>query len=508
MSNQTNSSVFKNTLIMYARMFFSLFVGLFTSRVVLQTLGVEDYGIYAVVGGVVSMFGVIQTSMVGATSRFLTFEMGKGDSQKLRDTFSSTLTVHVIIAFLLFILLETVGLWFVNYKLVIPEERLFAANCIFQFCILSTIVSVTQTPFNSCIVSHERFTFYAYMDVLGTILKLLILYILLIGVMDKLILYGFLILIVSVLIMSLNCIYCIRNFPESHFHFLWDKKLLKPILMFSGWDVFGNLAVMARGQGVAMLINVFFGPVMNAAEGVAGTVSATVSKFSSNITITARPQLIKRYAENNIKGMTELMSEVMRLNFIIQTFLTVPLICEMPFILKLWLGFVPDKACEFTLFSLLFTVVGTIGSVTMILIHATGRIKKTSIINGSIYLLVIPITYFSFSFGMPVWIPYLYNTLAFTLTSLISIYLLDLYIPQFSGMKLLKNDILRCVFMYIWVLSVTYSLHILLREGWLRIIIAILLSVTLTSTCSYFFILTNDLKMRILAKIKSTLHWL
>lgn len=506
MTKTSNSSVFKNTLIMYARMFFSLFVALFTSRVVMKTLGVEDYGINAVVGGLIGMFGVIQTSMIGATSRFLTFEMGKGDFKKLKDTFSTTLTVHIIIALILFVLLETIGLWFVNHKLVIPQERMFAANCIYQFSILSTMVSVTQTPYSSCVVAHERFSFYAYMDILSTSLKLLILYLLKIGLMDKLILYGILTLAVHILMRTIHRIYCIRNFPESHYHFTWDKRILKSVLSFSFWDVFRNVSIMARGEGVALLINMFFGPAMNAAEGIASSVHVRVSRFSTNITVAARPQLIKRYAEGNIKGMSELMSEVMRLNFILQTFLTIPLICEMTFILKLWLGLVPETACEFSILSLLFTVAGTIGGVAIILIHATGRVKMTSIINGIIYILVIPVTYFSFSLGMPAWIPYLYNTLAFTSTSLINIYLLDKYIPQFSGIKLITNDIFRCVIMYCIVFSITFSLHFFISEGFLRTILAILISSTITAIYSYFFILTKELKHKVLIRIQSTLH--
>lgn len=503
MNKATNSSVFKNTVVLYCRMFLSLFVSLFTSRVVLQTLGVEDYGIYAVVGGVIGMFGVIQTSMIGATSRFLTYEMGKGDDGKLSKTFSTTLTVHIIIALILFILLETFGLWFVNEKLVIPHERMFAANIIYQFSILSTMFSVTQTPYSSCVVAHERFGFYAYMDILGVSLKLLILYLLRIGSMDKLILYGLLLLLVTIFMRTIHRVYCIRHFPESHYHFIWDKKLLKPILTFSGWDFFGNVSVMARGQGVAMLLNIFFGPVMNAAAGISSNVTTVVSQFSNNILIASKPQLVKRYAEGNIKGMTELMSECIRLSFILQTFLTVPLICEMNFVLFIWLGVVPEHAAEFSILTLLFTVIGTIGGVAMSVIHATGRIKRTSIINGCIYIMVIPITYISFSLGMPAWTPFLYNTIAFALTSLISIYLLDLYIPQFSGIKVVKEDISRCVVMYFIVFSTTYCLRYFLNEGWPRLLSSIVVTVLITSLYSYYILLSMEMKRKIALRTKS-----
>ena len=484
----------------------SLAISLFTSRVVLHTLGVEDYGINAVVGSVLGMFGVIQTSMIGATSRFLTFEMGKGDLQKLKETFSTTLTVHIIIAVILIVILETVGLWFLNTQLVIPQNRMFAANCIYQFSILSTLLSVTQTPYSSCIVAHEKFGFYAYMDILNTVLKLLILYVLLIGNMDKLILYGILTFAVSILMMSVNRIYCIRKFPESHYKFIWKKDILKPILKFSGWDVFGNVSVMARGQGVAMLLNIFFGPVMNAAAGIANTVTATVSGFSSNIVMAVRPQLIKRYAKGDIASMSGLMSDGTRFSFILLTFLSVPLICEMRYVLYLWLGQVPISAPEFTILTLLFSVVGCIGGVVMIVIHATGRIKATSIINGSIYILVIPLTYVAYRMGLPSWIPFLYNVIAIAITSTIGIYLLHLYIPGFQAMHFLLNDVFRCVCVYAFIMAIVYSVHFLLEEGWLRLFASVATTIFLTSICSYYMLLTDEQKHKVFVRIKEKFH--
>lgn len=487
-------------------MFISLFISLFTSRVVLQTLGVEDYGINAVVGSVIGMFGVIQTSMIGATSRFLTFEIGKGDSQKLKDTFSTTLTVHIIIALILFVILETIGLWLLNTKLVIPQNRIFAANCIYQFSILSTMFGVTQTPYSSCVVSHERFSFYAYMDILGTVLKLLILYVLVIGLMDKLILYGILTLSVSILMMSLNRIYCIRNFPEAHYHFVWRKDILKPILAFSGWDVLGNVSVMARGQGIAMLINLFFGPIINAAAGIANSVTATVSGFTNNITMAIRPQLIKRYAEGNISSMSTLMSEGTRFSFILQTLLSVPLICEMRFVLYIWLGQVPESAAEFTILTLLFSVAGCIGGVVMIVIHATGRIKATSIINGSIYICVIPVTYVAFQMGLPSWIPFLYNAIAIAMTSTIGIYLLHLYIPTFQAKRFLLQDVLRSVIMYGFIMIVSYSTHLYLEEGWLRLLVSIAISVLLTLIISYYWLLSEEQRQKVVTLVKGKIY--
>ena len=504
--SKTGNSILKNTLFLYLRMFVSLAISLFTSRVVLETLGVEDYGIYAVVGSVLGMFGVIQTAMIGATSRFLTFEMGKDDFQKLKDTFSTTLTVHIIIAIILFIVLETFGLWFLNTQLVIPQNRMFAANCIYQFSIFSTMLSVTQTPYSSCIVAHEKFDFYAYMDILNTVLKLLILYLLLIGEFDKLILYGILTFMVSVSMMLANRLYCIRHFPESHYSFIWRKEFLKPILAFSGWDIFGNISVMARGQGVAMLINIFFGPILNASVGIANTVTSAVGGFSNNIKLAVRPQLIKNYAAGDISTMEKLMSEGTRFGFILQTILSVPLICEMHFVLYTWLGIVPESATEYTILSLLFSVAGCIAGVVMIIIHATGRIKATSIINGSIYILVIPITYISFKMGAPSWIPFLYNAISIAITSVIGIYLLHRYIPSFHAWKYFREDVLSCFFMFAIVSFLGLSLHFFLQEGWLRLCISVILSVSITLIYSYYWLITEEMKSTIVLKVKEKLR--
>lgn len=482
--SSSNKTIAKNTFYLYTRMFISLFISIFTSRVVLRTLGVEDYGIHNVVGGVIGMFGIIQTSMIGATSRFITYEMGKGDKKRLNDTFCTTMTVHIIIALILFIILETFGLWFVNYKLVIPENRMFAANCIYQFSILSTMLGVTQTPYGACIVAHEKMNVYAYMEIWHVTMKLLVLYLLAIGNFDKLILYGILTLVVSTLTRTIYRVYCIKNFPESHFHFIWRKDLLKPIFAFSGWDVFGNVAVMARGQGVTMLINMFFGPVMNAASGIGNSITAAVSGFSSNIIVAIRPQLIKSYAKGDYMYVWQLLCFGIRVCFLLMTCLMIPLINEIHFVLKLWLGFVPNYACEFAILSLFFSLINCFAGIVMIVVHATGRIKKTSIGNGFIYIMVIPITYLSFKLGAPSWTPFLYNDLAFMCGMLWNSYLMCSYIKDFSYKQFVYKNIIPCILIFVFVCTCIYSLKLCLEEGWTRLILSIILTLVLTLSIS------------------------
>lgn len=502
-NTQTNNKrIAQNTLYLYLRMFISLALSLVTGRVVLQTLGVEDYGINAVVGGVIGMFGVIQVCMIGATSRFITYELGRGDRKRLQDTFSTTLTLHIIIAIILFVIFETVGLWMVNYKLVIPEGRLFAANCVYQFSIISLMLGVTQTPYSSAIVAHEKMDIYAYFDILNTVLKLVIIYLLLIGNMDKLILYGLLTFCVSTLIMVLNRIYCLRHFPETHYHFIWDKSLIKPIFAFSGWDIMGNVAVMARGEGITILINLFFGAAFNAAAGIANTVTNAVGGFSTNLIMAIKPQIIKRYADGEYEAMIKLAHEGTILSFILMTFLTIPLMSEIHFVLNLWLGMVPDYACVFTNLVLLFSVIGCLGSIVMNIVHATGRIKKTSLTNGTIYILVLPITYAAYKLGAPAWVPFAYNAFALFVGTMCNIYYMTSYIPQLKTWDYFKQTVLPCVMLFVVVGLPVLLLHYYLEEGLGRFVLSIFVTVFLTSLISYKFLIEEDLRKKALLKIK------
>lgn len=501
-----NKRIAKNTLYLYGRMFISLALSLITGRVVLQTLGVEDYGINAVVGSVIGMFAVIQTSMIGATSRFITFEMGKGDDTRLKETFSTTLTVHIIIAIILFVVLETIGLWFLNNKLVIPENRMFAANCIYQLSIISTMLGITQTPYSSTLVAHEKMDVYAYFDILNTLLKLVIIYVLLIGNMDKLILYGILTFCVSTFMLFLNRVYCIKHFPETRYTFVWRKDLLKPIISFSGWDVFGNVAVMARSQGVTMLLNMFFGPVMNAAAGIANSVTAITGGFTSNIIMAVRPQLIKRYANGEYDSMMQLAHQGITLSFVLMTYITVPLMSEIHFVLKLWLGIVPDYACIFTNLILIFNIVGCISSVVITIIQATGYIKKSNIINGILYIFVIPITYIAYQNGAPVWIPFAYNALVFFVGSMFNVYFIKSYIPTLKISFFFIKTVLPCLILFCFVSATSYVLHTYMDEGWLRLIYSISLTIILTTTISFMFLLDKYTRKKILFIIKERFH--
>ena len=279
----SNKRIAKNTVMLYIRMLLSVVVSLYTSRVVLEVLGVEDYGLYGLVGGVVSMFSFLNSTMAGATSRFLTFEMGKGDESRLKATFSSALIIHIGIALLVLLLSDTVGLWFLNNKLVIPEGRMHAAHWVLQFSVLGMMVSFTQVPYNAAIIAHEKMDVYAYVELLHVFLKLGIVYLLSIGNFDKLILYSFLVMAVNVLIAFVYRIYCIKHYEETKFSPHFDKKISKEIISFSLYNLLGNMGTVVNTQGTSFVINKFFGLIYNAAATVGTTVSSVVTGFSSNI---------------------------------------------------------------------------------------------------------------------------------------------------------------------------------------------------------------------------------
>ena len=400
--NSGNRRIAKNAVMLYVRMFFTMIVGLYTSRVVLNVLGVEDYGTYGVVGGIVAMIGFINSSMSGATSRFLTFELGKGNEKRLADTFSSALIIHIGIAFLVLFLAETVGLWFLNNKLVIPAGRMSAAQWVYQLSIASAMLWITQAPYNATIIAHERMDVYAYVEILNVTLKLLIVYLLSIGNFDKLILYAFLVFLVSVLIRMIYRIYCVRHFEESHLHWVWDKSILKPMLVYSGWNFYGALCLTTRQQGTNFLINIFFGVIFNAASSLATTIQGVVKGFTYSSTMAFRPPIIKAYAQGSFEEMKRLMKSAMSLAIFLSLLISLPLYMEIDYVMDLWLVNTPVMAVEFVRllivsgFFALVTLIFTIG------IEATGYNRQMNIYTGSIFMLTIPVMYLFFKLGFGV----------------------------------------------------------------------------------------------------------
>lgn len=444
MSDQSNNKrIAKNAVLLYIRMLLSIVVSLYTSRVVLQTLGVDDYGIYGVVGGIVALFSFLNASMSGATSRFITFSLGQGDKERVRDTFSTAVIIHVGIAIVIILLSETIGLWLLENKLVIPEERMNAARIVYQFSILAMAVQVTQVPYNASIISYEKMDVYAYVELLNVFLKLGIVYLLMIGNFDKLILYSALVLLVNIIVAGTYRIYCVRKFDTCHFRWLIDKTLLKPMLLYSGWDLYGNMCYSVRHQGVNMLINMFFGVALNAASSVATSVQGVVANLSANVVQAFRPQIIKNYAQKNFLAMQSLMQRSIKYSLLLFLFIGIPIYIEMEIIMKLWLGVVPVLAVDFCKIMLATALFSLINSVLCIAIGATGDVKRVSFISGSVYLLSVGITYLVFRFVSDEAISAYYVSLVIMMIVVsINLRILKKQIPDISILPIIKDIII------------------------------------------------------------------
>jgi O-antigen/teichoic acid export membrane protein len=368
-------------------------VSLYTSRIVLTTLGVSDFGVYSIVGGIVSSFGFINASMANATQRFLSFALGENDFVKLKNTFSASLTLHLFMAIVFLILAETVGLWFLNTKLVIQQDRLFAANVVFHLSVLTFVVGIIQVPYNALLIAKEKMDVFAYMSIFEVFLKLVIVFLLPIIVYDHLIVYAGLYLLVSVIIRISYKMYCTRNFEESRYVFYYDKPLFKKLLSFSGWTMFGSMGVIAKNQGINVLLNIFFGTVLNAAYGITMQVLSAVSIFLINLQVAFRPQIIMNYANGNISNFQDIVYKSSKFSYFLMLVIICPLLLNLEFVLKLWLTIVPDYVVLFVTLSLISLLIDSVSEPLIIANQATGNVKWFQIIEGTLIILNVPISY-------------------------------------------------------------------------------------------------------------------
>lgn len=387
-----NARLAKNTMFLYFRMIFIMAVTLYTSRVVLRVLGVEDFGIFNVVAGVVAMFGFLNSSMSATTQRFISFSLGRGDDN-LNKVFSTCVLTHALIALGVLVLVESVGLWFLYNKMIIPEVRMDAAFWVFQFSALSTVVTVMSIPFNADIIAHEKMSAFAYISIVEVCLKLLIVFLLDVGNIDKLVLYGFLLLLVQCGIFLTYMGYCLRHFKESRFRFVYEKKLFSEVFSFAGWNLWGYLASILYTQGLNILLNVFFGPVVNAARGLANQVDGAIRLFASNFQMAINPQIVKTYAAKDLESMHKLVFRSSKFSFFLLLALSLPVMIEAPVILRLWLSTVPDWTASFLRLMLVVVIVDSVANPLMTSAAATGRIKLYQSVLGGIQLLIVPVAY-------------------------------------------------------------------------------------------------------------------
>lgn len=487
----SNKRIAKNTLMLYIRMLISMLVGLYTSRVVLQTLGVEDYGIYGVVGGVVSMMGFLNASMSGATSRFITFELGKGDMQRVRDTFSSAMIIHVGIALVVIFLSETVGLWFLCNKLVIPEGRMEAAHWVYQCSIISAAVGITQSPYTAVIMSHEKMDIYAYMELLNVTLKLLIVYLLVIGNFDKLILYSVLSLGVASFMAIIYRFYCIRKFEESHFRWVCNWNLLKPMFVFTGWNIYGKMCNTVRTQGNNFLINMFFGVLLNAATNVASILQGVVEALSTNVISAMGPQIVKSYANNDNARFNFLLNYALKISSVLLSIFVVPMIVCCKEILTLWLVTPPEHSILFSQLVMVSSIFSVMYNSVYWGIFATGKMQNVSTLTGTILLLSVPLLYFLYLFGFePEW-SFILAILCSVLSLVLGVVFLKKQCTDFDS-SLFINSIIKTILTILVVYVVVYYTTKAMDTGFYKLTTSFFFSVFLLLIEAYYLLLNPE----------------
>lgn len=392
-TSQNNKLIAKNTLLLYARMLFLMVISLYTSRVILNTLGVEDYGINNVVSGFIGILGFLSSSLGAASSRFITYDLGIGNMAVMKKTFGNIVTIHLLLATIILIIAETIGLWFVLNKLQIPENRMTAALWVYQFSIFSFMLSIVSVPYNATIIAHERMKAFAYITIVDAILKLLIVYLIVVIPYDKLIIYAILYFCIQIFDRIIYGVYCYRHFEETKTKLAFNKNLFKEIFSFAAWTMNGSLAYIGFTQGINVLLNMFYGPIVNAARGIAVQVQGVVQNFCNNFQMALNPQLTKSYAQNDLDHMQQLLKVSSKFSFFLLFIISLPLMLEAPLVLKWWLGIVPEHTVNFLRLILCSSMLFALSNPLIVSVHATGKIKKFQAIEGTMLLCIVPIAY-------------------------------------------------------------------------------------------------------------------
>lgn len=491
-SQSSNKTIAKNTVFLYVRMIFALVVSLYTSRVVLNTLGVEDYGVYNVVAGFVSLFSFLNATLSSSIQRFYNYEGVRSGFEGFRSVYIIALIIHALLALVIFIILETLGIWYVNNILVVPEGRLCAANVVFQTSIISLVLVLLQTPYIGAIMAKQRMNVYAFVSVYDVLVKLLIVLILPHISYDSLQTFAVLTLLINMSNLVIYYIYCKRKFDEISFEMRFDKPLFKNILGFTGWNVIGTFAFMLKGQGVNMLLNSFFGPVINAARGIAYQVNTAISGFSQNITIAFRPQIVNSYAEGNFSRVTSLIFTESKICFMLIATLIIPVIVELDYILHLWLGAkVPDMTYGFTIFVLIDTLLCTLNTPCTQVIQATGKLRSYQIASTVVNILLIPLCWIFLQMGYNPYVVFILTIIISILNQIVCL----IEVKKVFYIKLneyFSDVILSCLVFVIGLFILPYSLMYLMDSSFTRLILIVLSTILIAIPLAYRIGLTSS----------------
>lgn len=504
MLHQDNKRIAKNTMFLYFRMIIIMAVSFYTVRVILDTLGVTDFGLYNLVASFVIIMAVLNSTLTGGTQRFLTFEIGKGNVVKLKQTFSTALLIHIALAFIIFFLGETIGLWFLYEKMSIPVDRFDAAFWVYQFAIASTMVTIIQVPYNALIIAHEKMHIFAYVSIFEAILKLLIVYILLVISFDKLVVYGILMFLVSLFISMFYRGYVIRNYKESHFSFSFDKEIVKSMLHFSGWNIFGTLGSLLSVHGITIILNIFFGPIAVAARAISMQVDAGLNQFANGFQQAVNPQLVKLYATNQIKELNNLLYQNAKYAFLLLWILALPVLMQMDYILNLWLVEVPEDTILFSQIMIVHALIRSLNRPYVMAIHATGNMKQTNITAGVLLMLVIPISYILLDNGFSIITPLIVYIIATILSFGIEMYYLTKWIKA-SVFGLFRNIIIPVLTIVVLSMIPTYIMTKYFNESFVSFMLVSIVSVLMTGVIVYNIALKKDDKIKLMVMIKKKL---
>ena len=486
MSSNNNKKIATNTILLTLRMMLVMVIGLYSTRVILKTIGVSDFGIYNVVGGFVSMFAFINTSMSNGIQRFYNYEYGRMGGGSLSHVYNTALRIQFFIALIILVLTETIGLWYLYEKMVIPDDRFFAAFCCFQFSVASLLISVLQLPFTALVMAHEKMNFYALISILDAILKLIIVLALPYLKGDQLIVYGFLLMMISLVNITMYIVYVRRVFPDDVKKGKGDKSLSRNMLTFSGWNLFGSFGIVMRDQGMNMILNMFFGTVVNAARGVAFQVMGACKSFITNITTAARPQMTQSYAEGNVSRSISIMNSMSKMCFISFFIMALPIVIEIDFILHIWLDDnIPNYTNIFIIIVLAEAMIDVFNPPVSFLVHATGEMKKYQVVRTVISLISLPVAFFLLEAGYEPYYVFIVALIFSAIKQIVSIIILRTLL-SFSVRMYLMDVILPMVLVAVLSCILPLLIHHIMPFGWLRLLIVVIVSVLCVGLISLY----------------------
>lgn len=502
MPSADNKRIAKNTLFLYVRMLLTIIVNLYTVRVIWQVLGIEDYGIYNVVGGIVFMFAFLNNAMVASSQRFISFELGTENQGQLRKVFCISVTVHIFLAIVILILAETIGIWFLNAQLNIPTNRMIAANWVYQCSIVAFIINIVSVPYNACIVAHEHMKAYGYFGILEVVLKLIIVFLLLLIPFDKLITYSTLIACVSAVMRLLYGVYCRNNFSECRYKFVTDKHLMRDMFSFAGWSFVGNLGFSVRDQGLNIVVNLFFNVTVNAAKGIATQIGGVVSGFAQNFQMALNPQITKRFAAGNKQSMIWLVFSGCKYSGMLMLFIVIPLYFASEQVMTLWLGKVAPYTVGFMRLILIMALIDSITGPITTALQATGHIKWFQIIVSIIMISNIPIAWLWLKFDANPYIV-LYVSIATSTISLCARLILLHQQIKFSYFSYLLSIFMRIIPIIAISSAIIWWLYGYISNNILGLLVYVVLSTIIIAIISFTIGLDRNERLLIIQTIKN-----